>query len=122
MVDKTVSMSERLAANVLKLEDCAHRTHRAEDRSLYEKYLSDAAGMLATSVAARPIAALRERAKSHERLWGHTWLQDEVYREAAEPGLQLKMNFSAQPPNSRLSTDTCRSALRATFGAARPGR
>ncbi len=99
MVDKTVSMSERLAAYVLKLEDCARRTHRAEDRTLYEKYLSDAAGMLAMSVAARPIAALRERAQSHERLWGHTWLQDEVYREAGEAWSAVKDELYPPPPN-----------------------
>jgi hypothetical protein len=90
VTDQTVSVSERIAAYVLKLEDCARRTHRAEDRSLYEKYLADAAGMLAMSVVAQPIAALRERAKSHERLWGHTWLQDEVYREAAEAWFAVK--------------------------------
>ncbi len=39
-----------------------------------------------------------------------------------KPGLQFKMSFTAQPPNSRLLTDACRSALRATFGAAKPGR
>lgn len=83
-------MSERIAAYVLKLEDCARRTRRAEDRSLYEKYLADAAGMLAMSVAAKPSAALRERAESHERLWGHTWLQDDVYREAAEAWSAVK--------------------------------
>jgi hypothetical protein len=79
-----MSLSERIAAYVLSLEECAAKTRRAEDRSIYEKYLADAAGMLAWSVAAGSIAELQQRAKSHERLWGHAWLQDEVYGKAAE--------------------------------------
>ena len=84
------SLDERIAAYILSLEQCAAKTHRAEDRSIYERCLADAAGMLALSVMAGPIAELQQRAKSHERLWGHAWLQDEVYGKAAEAWSSVK--------------------------------
>jgi hypothetical protein len=65
------------------LEHCLANTQRAEDRSIYENYLADAAGILALAVVGAPIASLSSRVEAHGRLWGHTWLQDDVYREAA---------------------------------------
>jgi hypothetical protein len=79
-----MTLSEHIAAYVLKLEDCSRRTHRAGDRSVYQTYLADAAGILALSISDQSVASLKDRAQSHERLWGHSWLQDEVYREAAD--------------------------------------
>jgi hypothetical protein len=78
-----MSLDSKLAAYILCLESCLEKTHRAEDRSIYVRYLADAAGLLAACVAGEPKPALASRVESHERLWGQTWLQDPIYREAA---------------------------------------
>jgi hypothetical protein len=84
-----MALEQALAAYVLSLERCLASTHRAEDRSTYEKYLADAAGILASCVAGQS-ANLNSRIEAHERLWGHTWLTDEVYREAASAWRMVK--------------------------------
>jgi hypothetical protein len=73
-------LKRAMAAYVRTLEDCLANTHRAEDRSIYERYLADAARILAACVAGEPNVVWRIEA--HERLWGHTWLQDPIYRKA----------------------------------------
>jgi adenosyl cobinamide kinase/adenosyl cobinamide phosphate guanylyltransferase len=85
-----MTLKNKLAAYILSLEECLAKTHRAEDRSLYEKYLADAAAILAFSVSGKPDAELHSRIKSHERLWGHTWLQDEIYKQAADAWKAVK--------------------------------
>ncbi len=76
-----MALKRAMSAYVRTLEDCLANTHRAEDRSIYEKYLADAAGILASCVAGEPIANVVRRIEAHERLWGHTWLQDPIYRK-----------------------------------------
>jgi hypothetical protein len=85
-----MSLGSKLAAYVLCLESCLERTHRAEDRSIYVKYLAEAGGLLAACVAGAPMPELVSRVSSHERLWGYTWLQDPVYREAAAAFAEAK--------------------------------
>ena len=79
-----MSLNKKLAAYILSLEECLDKTHRAEDRSIYASYLSDAAGILAVCVNEVPAMELHSRIESHERLWGHTWLQDEIFKKAAD--------------------------------------
>jgi hypothetical protein len=85
-----MSLNRKLAAYILSLEECLAKTHRAEDRSIYERYLADAAGILALSVNGKSNAELHSRIKSHERLWGHTWLQDGIYKQAADAWKAVK--------------------------------
>ena len=40
-------MKKEIAQYVLSLQDAAEKTHRAEDRPIYAKYLADAAVLLA---------------------------------------------------------------------------
>src|SRR4029453_11442868 len=70
-----IALNSKMAAYILCLESCLERTHRAEDRSIYIKYLADGAGLLAACVAGAPIPDLVSRVESHERFWGQTWLQ-----------------------------------------------
>lgn len=83
-------MNEQIAAYVLCLENCAAATHRTEDRPIYEKYLCNAAGLLAASIAGNSKKEIQRRLDQHERLWGQTWLQDEVYKPAAEAWTLIK--------------------------------
>ena len=85
-----MSFDDKLAAYVLRLERCLASTHRAEDRAVYQSYLADAAGILAASVLREPSAQIKSRIEAHERLWGHTWLQDPVYQEAANAWNAIK--------------------------------
>ena len=85
-----VALTERLADYIRQLEHCLAKTHRAEDRPVYERLMSDAAGMLAGSVVKESAAALQTRLETHERLWGHAWLQDDIYREAASAWARVK--------------------------------
>jgi hypothetical protein len=78
-----MSLEIKLAKYVLALEECLATTHRAEDRALYERYLADAAGILASCTMKEATSAMVSRIESHERLWGTTWLRDDVYRKAA---------------------------------------
>jgi transposase InsO family protein len=85
-----MSLSKKLAGYILSLEECLAKTHRAEDRSIYEKYLADAAGILALSLNGETGTDLHPRIKAHERLWGHSWLQDEIYKRAADAWKSVK--------------------------------
>ena len=78
-----MALQSALASYIATLERCLAKTHRAEDRSIYEKYLADAAGILAGAVLGESMEILGSRFEAHERLWGHTWLQDPAYREAS---------------------------------------
>ena len=69
-----------IAKYILSLSAAASMTHRAEDRSLYEKYLADAAVILALAETEAPSTSMREAIQSHERLWGNTWLVDDSYK------------------------------------------
>ena len=74
-------MKTEIAQYILSLRAAASMTHRAEDRSLYEKYLADAAVLLALVETDAPSTSIRDAVQGHERLWGTTWLVDDVYKE-----------------------------------------
>jgi hypothetical protein len=47
-------MKTEIAQHILNLREAASMTHRAEDRPLYEKYLADAAVLLALAETEAP--------------------------------------------------------------------
>ena len=61
-----------LAEYVNKLSELLKNTSEAADRPLYERYLADAASMLAKLELEMP---LTNEIELHERLLGHTWMQ-----------------------------------------------
>ena len=73
-------MKKELATYILKLNEAAQTTRRAEDRPLYEKYLASAAVILALVESGAEKEAIQNEVQAHERLWGNTWLIDEVYK------------------------------------------
>lgn len=83
-------MKKQLAAYVLKLNEAAQATRRAEDRSLYERYLAHAAVILALAESDAGNEALRKAMEIHERLWGNTWLIDEVYKSPRSAWQKVK--------------------------------
>jgi len=85
-----MSLSTALATYIAALERCHANTHRAEDRPIYEKYLVDAGGILAACTLDEPMGALNNRIKSHERLWGHTWLHDPIFNVASNAWAAVK--------------------------------
>lgn len=62
-----------MAEFVLEIESLAKNTNYAEDRPIYERFLSQAAGILAKVVKDQPIG---DDISSMERLFGNTWLKD----------------------------------------------
>jgi hypothetical protein len=92
-----MALKRAISAYVRTLEDCLANAHVAEDRSIYEKYLADAAGILASCVAGEPIANVARRIEAHERLWGHTWLQDPIYRKAESAWQTVKEQANNVP-------------------------
>ncbi|MGH8645601.1 MAG: hypothetical protein ACREX4_14535 [Gammaproteobacteria bacterium] len=85
--------AERFADYVLALKAAAAATHRAEDRRTYELLLGDAAVLLALATKGNDRAALARAMTSHERLWGYTWLVDEVYREPSALWQRLRQSI-----------------------------
>ncbi len=84
VVRTNISMADALADYILKLSEAAANTHFSADRPLYEKYLADAAVLLALIVSGADPGQIDDAVKRHERLWGHTWLQDEVFKKPAD--------------------------------------
>lgn len=69
-----------MAEFILEIESLAENTHYAEDRPLYERILSQSAGVLAKLVKGQPIG---DDISSMERLLGNAWLKDsEAYSMA----------------------------------------
>ena len=73
-------MKKEIAQYILSLHDAAEKTHRAEDRPIYTTYLADAAVLLALVETDASLEVLREAIGNHERLWGQTWLVDDVFK------------------------------------------
>jgi len=73
-------MKKKLATYILKLNESAQLTKRAEDRPLYERYLASAAVILALVENGSVKETIKKEIESHERLWGNTWLVDDVYK------------------------------------------
>jgi hypothetical protein len=74
-------LTQVLANYVVALGHAASITKRAEDRSVYTSLLADAAVLLARAAIGDSPESLRDAAKAHERLWGHTWLADPAYEK-----------------------------------------
>ena len=66
-------MKEELADYILCLSESLAHTRQANDRPLYEKYLADAAVLLALAERGASIGELRHKAENHERLLSNTW-------------------------------------------------
>jgi hypothetical protein len=74
------SVAAALADYILALRDAARITTRAEDRGIYSTLLADGGILLAMATRGEPVSGLIAAAAKHERLWGHTWLQDGAYQ------------------------------------------
>jgi len=83
-------MKKELATYILKLNEAAQTTKRAEDRPLYEKYLASAAVILALLESGAEKELIKNEVLAHERLWGNTWLVDEVYKSPSSAWQKVK--------------------------------
>ena len=71
-----------MAEFILEIESLSKDTHYAEDRILYERFLSYAALIISKLVKEQPI---RDDISTMEKLFGNTWLKDnESYHKAYE--------------------------------------
>jgi len=77
MEDNQISALSEL---ILVIQGLSAETQEAEDRSIYVKYLSQVAIILAKVVQGRPIG---EDVVTMERLFGNTWLKDDNAYSAA---------------------------------------
>ena len=84
------------AEYVLKLSEASTQTRVADDRPIYLQYLADSGVLLALLVSRADRAAIDAALKSHERLWGHTWLQDDAFNEPASALGKFKERFHAE--------------------------
>lgn len=75
-------MKKEFALYIADLEYGLKNTKRAEDRNLYEKYLAQAACIMARIILEAPRNELFEEIDTNERLWGNTWLQDPVAKKS----------------------------------------
>jgi len=83
-------MKKELAAYILKLNEAAQTTKRAEDRALYERYLASAAVILALVESGAESYIIEDEVQAHERLWGNTWLVDSAYKIPGEAWGKVK--------------------------------
>lgn len=83
-------MKKELAEYVLKLNEAAQSTKRAEDRPLYEKYLAHAAVILALAERGAKKETIQKEVQTHERLWGNTWLVDDAYKNPSNAWQKVK--------------------------------
>lgn len=83
-------MKKELAEYVLKLNEAAQSTKRAEDRPLYEKYLAHAAVILALAESGAEKETIQKEVQTHERLWGNTWLVDDAYKNPSNAWQKVK--------------------------------
>ena len=79
-----MNKAKNFSQYVLDWQQGLANTTRAEDRPLYEKYLSHAAVILAWIETGITDDDLFAEISTHERLWGHTWLQDSAYKVPAK--------------------------------------
>ncbi len=87
---KTRNMKKELATYILKLNEAAQSTKRAEDRPLYEKYLASAAVILALAETGAEKEMIQNEVQTHERLWGNTWLVDDAYKNPSNAWQKAK--------------------------------
>jgi hypothetical protein len=77
-------MKPELADYILCLSESLAHTKQANDRPLYEKYLADAAVLLALAERGTSVEELRRRVKNHERLLSNTWLAGDEHKAIFE--------------------------------------
>ena len=77
-------IEKAFARYILDLSEGLSNTHCAEDRPIFEAYLADVAVLFAMVVEGADRDAIQKRIEQHERLWGHTWLQDSAYKKPRE--------------------------------------
>jgi hypothetical protein len=82
-----------IAQYILSLHDAASKTHRAEDRPIYQMYLADAAVLLALAETGGCSPALVAAITEHERLWGHSWLLDDAYKGPSSAWTAVKQSL-----------------------------
>ncbi len=77
-------MKEELADYILCLSESLAHTRRTNDRPLYEKYLADAAVLLALVERGVDIGELKQKVHNHERLLSNTWLVGDEHKAVFE--------------------------------------
>ena len=83
-------MKEELADYILCLSESLAHTKQAGDRPLYEKYLADAAVLLALAERGASIEELKPKAENHERLLSDTWLVGDEHKAVSETWKKFK--------------------------------
>jgi hypothetical protein len=94
VVQKEDKMKKAVAEYILLLRDAKGKTHQAEDRPLYEKYLAGAAVLLALIEKGADKKAITDAFLDHECLWGQTWLQDPVLEGPSKAWGKVEKFFS----------------------------
>ncbi|OOZ38535.1 hypothetical protein BOW53_15230 [Solemya pervernicosa gill symbiont] len=83
-------MEQEIATYILKLKKAAESTRQAEDRPLYERHLACAAVLLALVISDAEQTRVSSEVEAHERLWGTSWLADDVCSGPREAWQQVK--------------------------------
>jgi hypothetical protein len=84
-----------LSSFILVIENLAKDTHEAEDRSIYEKYLSRSSIIFAKLIQNQPIG---DDVSTMEKLFGNTWLKnDESYTKAYAAWDRFKRGLGGDP-------------------------
>ena len=89
-------MKTELADYILCLSDSLEHTHHANDRPLYQRYLADAAVLLALVERGADVEELKQRVENHERLWGQTWVVGEEHVAVSEAWRKFKESFAVR--------------------------
>lgn len=87
-------MKKEVAQYILMLKSAAETTHQAEDRPIYEKYLADAAVLLALLEWNSAKDDITNAVSSHERIRGYSWLKDPVFKESSDAWEAVKKCLS----------------------------
>ena len=77
-------MKSELADYILCLAESLAHTKQANDRPLYEKYLADAAVLLALLETGITLGEFKQRVHNHERLLSNTWLVGDEHKAIFE--------------------------------------
>jgi hypothetical protein len=94
VVHKKDKVKKEIVEYILLLRDAKDKTHQAEDRPIYEKYLADVAVLLALIEKGTDKKAITDAFLDHERLWGQAWLQDPVFEGPSKAWVKVEKFFS----------------------------
>ena len=86
----SVFMTIALSEYILLLSNSASETKFAADRPTYQLLLANAAVLLAIVVRGADHSQIENAVNRHERLWGNTFLQDEVFRKPLDAFAEFK--------------------------------